>query len=160
MKDRKRLNFKEKKKELIRFLNLKKNRHMALATSADGMVQARMILIANEGHDIYFFTWKHSRKCKQIRKNPRVALCKDTVQIEGTAEILGDLSDEKIKKFTDVMRHRYPDAIKKWEHRPGMVLLRVKPALAVTGASGNGDTYIDYLDLKNQKAYSKRWAHY
>jgi general stress protein 26 len=109
---------------------------------------------------IYFFTWKHSRKCKQIEKNPRVALCKDIVQIEGTAEILGSLSDKKIKKFTDIMRRKYPDAIKRWEQRPGMVLVQVKPTLVVTGATSNGDSYIDYLDLTNQEAYSEKWACY
>jgi len=160
MEERKELNFKEKKKELARFLNSKKNRHMALATSSDGIVQARIVLIASKGLDIYFFTWKHSRKCKQIEKNPRVALCKDTTQIEGTAEILGNLSDQKIKKFTDVMRHKYPDAINKWEQKPGMVLLRVKPTFAVMGAYSNGDTYIDYLDLENRKAHSEKWAYY
>jgi general stress protein 26 len=160
MVERKELSFEEKKKGLINFLNLTKNRHMALATSCDDRVEARIILIANEGLDIYFFTWKHSRKCKQIEKNQKVALCKDTVQIEGIAEVLGSLSDEKIRKFTDIMRRRYPSVIKKWEQWPGMVLLRVRPTFAVTGASSNGNVYIDYLDLINQKAYSEKWAYY
>ncbi|MGD0978848.1 MAG: pyridoxamine 5'-phosphate oxidase family protein [Candidatus Bathyarchaeia archaeon] len=160
MEERKDLNFEEKKEELIRFLDSRDNRHMALATSRDDIVQARMILVASEGLDIYFFTWKHSRKFKQIEKNQRVALCKETIQIEGTAEILGDLSDKRIGKFTDIMKRKYPDAIKRWEQRPGMVLLRIKPVLAVNGASSNGGSYIDYLDLANQKAYSEKWANY
>ncbi len=158
--DRKNLDFEVKKQELVGFLNSKKNRHMALATSADDNVQARMILIASEGLDIYFFTWKHSRKCKQIEENPKVALCKDTVQIEGTAEILGELSDSKIKKFTDIMRSKYADAIRRWQAKPGMIMLRIRPTFAVTGASSNGDMNIDYLDLTNQKAYSEKWANY
>jgi general stress protein 26 len=160
VEERKYLNFDEKKEELISFLDSRDNRHMALATSHDGRVQVRMILIACEGLDIYFFTWKHSRKFMQIEKNPWVALCKDTMQIEGTAEILGSLSDKNIGKFTDIMRRRYPDAIKKWERRPGMVLLRIRPVFAINAASSNGDSYIDYLDLANHKAYSEKWAHY
>ena len=161
MEDRKELNFEEKKQELIRFLDLNENRHMALATSANSRVQVRMVLIASAGLDIFFFSWKHSRKCKQISRNPRVALCKDTIQIEGNAEILGSLSDRKIKKFTDVMISKYPDAVKNWEKRPGMVLLRVRPTFAVTGAnSRNGETWMDYLDLKKHKAYSEKWAHF
>jgi uncharacterized pyridoxamine 5'-phosphate oxidase family protein len=160
MEERKDLNFEEKKEELISFLDSRDNRHMALATSHGDRVQVRMILIASEELDIYFFTWKHSRKFKQIDKNPWVALCKDTIQIEGVAEILGSLSDENIGKFTDIMRRKYPDAIKKWKQRPGMVLLRIKPVLAVNAASSNGDSYIDYLDLTNQKAYSEKWANY
>jgi general stress protein 26 len=160
LRERKNLNFGKKKRALIRFLDSRDNRHMALATSHGDKVQARMILVANKGLDIYFFTWKHSRKFKQIEKNPRVALCKDTIQIEGTAEILGSLSDKSIGKFTDIIRRKYPDAIERWEERPGMVLLRIKPTLAVTGASSNGDTYIEYLSLANQRAYSERWAYY
>jgi uncharacterized pyridoxamine 5'-phosphate oxidase family protein len=160
MEERKDLNFDEKKEELISFLDSRDNKYMALATSHNDRVQARMILVASEGLDIYFFTWKHSRKFKQIEKNPQVALCKDTFQIEGTAKILGSLSDKNIRKFTDIMRRKCPNAVKRWEQRPGMVLLRIEPVLAVNGASSNGDSYIDYLDLANQKAYSEKWAYY
>jgi len=41
-----------------------------------------------------------------------------------------------------------------------MIILRIKPIFAVTGGSSDGDVYIDYLDLENEKAYSKKWAHY
>jgi uncharacterized pyridoxamine 5'-phosphate oxidase family protein len=141
MEERQGLSFEQKKEELIRFLGSRKNRQMALATSSDDRVQARMILIASEGSDIYFFTWKHSRKSKHTEKNARVALCKDTIQIERTAEIPGCLSDKRIRKFTDIMRCKYPEILKKWEQRPGMILVRVRPAMAVTGGSSNGDTY-------------------
>ncbi len=161
MKDREELNFDEEKQKLIEFLDSTENRHMALATSADNVVQTRMVLIASEGLDIYFFTWRHSRKCKQIEKNPRVALCRDVIQIEGTAEILGNLSDKKIEPFTDIMKRKYPDAIENWEQKPNMVLVRIRPSLAVTGGdSGNGDTYINYLDLTRHEAYSEKWANF
>jgi general stress protein 26 len=160
MAERKDLNFEGQKKKLVQFLDSEDNRHMALATSDGNRVQARIVLIASEGLDIYFFTWKHSRKFKQIERNPRVALCKDTVEIEGTAEKIGGLSDKKVAKFTDIMRRKFPDAIEKWEKKPGMKLLRIKPSFAVTGASSNGDTQIDYLDLENQRAYSEKWANY
>jgi general stress protein 26 len=156
----KELNYKAKKEELIRFLESKDSETMVLATSHNDKVLARNVLVATDGLDLYFFTWKHSRKCMQIQKNPRVALCKDKVQIEGVAEILGGLPDKKTEKYIDIMRRRFPEAIKEWEHRPGMIIVRVKPTFAVTGGSSNDDVYIDYLDLKNEKAYSKKWAHY
>lgn len=133
---------------------------MVLATSYKERVLARNVLVASKGLDLYFFTWKHSRKCMQIEKNPKVALCKDKVQIEGVAKILGELLDEKTKKYTDIMRRKFPEAIKKWERRLGMVIVRVRPTLVVTGGSFNGDVYIDFLDLENEKAYSEKWAHY
>ena len=156
----KELNYREKKEELIRFLESKDSETMMLATSHNDRVLSRNVLIANDGLVLYFFTWKHSRKSMQIRKNPKVALCKEKVQIEGVAEILGGLLEEKNKKFTDIMRHKFPEAIEKWERRPGMIIVRVKPTFAVTGGSFTSDVYIDYLDLKNEKAYSKKWAHY
>ena len=156
----KELNYREKKEELIRFLESKDSETMVLATSHNDRVLARNVLVASDGLNLYFFTWKHSRKCMQIQKNPKVALCKDKVQIEGVAEILGGLLDEKTKKYTDIMRRKFPEAIEEWERRPGMIIVRVKPTFAVTGGSSNDDVYIDYLDLKNEKAYSKKWAHY
>lgn len=157
---RKELDFEEKKKELIRFLESKKNKTMVLATSYKERVLARNVLVVSDGLDLYFFTWGHSRKCMQIEKNPKVALCKDQVQIEGVAEILGNLLDESVKKYTDVMRGKFPEAIKSWERRPGMVILKVKPTLVVTGGSFDSEVYIDFLDLENEKAYSEKWAYY
>ena len=78
------LDFEEKKQELIRFLDSKDTAVMALATSLNDRVLVRNVLVACSGLNIYFFTWGHSRKCMQIEGNPRVALCKDAVQIEGT----------------------------------------------------------------------------
>jgi general stress protein 26 len=157
---RKELNYREKKEDLIRFLESEESETMVLATSHNDRCLARNVLVASDGLDLYFFTWKHSRKSMQIRKNPKVALCKDRVQIEGVAEILGGLLDEKTKKFADIIRGKFPQAIEKWERRPGMIIIRIKPTFAVTGGNFNGDVHIDYLDLKNGKAYSKKWAHY
>ena len=157
---RKELDFEEKKKEVIKFLESKENETMVLATSYKERVLARNVLVASKGLDLYFFTWKHSRKCMQIEKNPKVALCKDRVQIEGVAEILGSLLDESIKEYTDIMRDKFPEAIKSWERRPGMVIVRVRPTVVVTGGSVDEPVSLDFLDLNSQRAYSERWAHY
>jgi general stress protein 26 len=156
---RKELDFKKKKEELIRFLESKDNAVMVLATSHGGQALARNVLIASDGLDLYLFTWKHSRKCAQIQANPRVALCKDNVQIEGIAEVLGDLLAEEIKKYTDILRGRFPDAIKQWEHRPAMVIIRVRPTFVVVGASTDPPC-LEYLDLGNEAAYAEQWACY
>ena len=157
---RKELDYKEKKEELIRFLESHDSRIMVLATSHNDRVLARNVLVASDGLDLFFFTWKHSRKCLQIEKNPKVALCKDKVQVEGVGEILGGLSDEKTKKYTNIMRRKYPESIERWERKPGMIIVGVKPKLVVMGGSSNGDVYIDFLDLENEKAYSEKWAYY
>ena len=156
-KSRRKLDFKAKKEELIRFLESKDNAVMALATSHNDHVLARNVLIATDGLDLYFFTWKHSRKCAQIQKNPRVALCKNNVQIEGVAEILGNLLDEETKKYTELIRNKFPDAIKQWEHRPGMIIVRVRPMFATIGGSADPPC-LEFLDLKKEEAYAEPWA--
>jgi general stress protein 26 len=132
---------------------------MVLATSHEGRVLARNVLIAHRGLDLFFFTWGHSRKCVQIRANPRVALCKGSVQIEGVAEILGGLIAETTREYTDVMRRKFPEAIARWEHRPGMVIVRVRPTCVVTGGS-TGEPCLEFLDLENETAHAERWAQY
>lgn len=157
---RKRLDYEKKKEEIIKFLESEDNVIMVLATSDNDRVLARNVLIASNGLDIYFFTWGHSRKCMQIEKNPRVALCKDNVQIEGVAEILGDLFDESNKHYTDIIRDKFPDAIKRWERYPGMVIARIRPTLVITGVNIKGEPYLEHLDLENETAYAERWAYY
>lgn len=153
------LNYGEKKEEFIRFLQSKDSAIMVLATSHQGRVLARNVLIARHDLDLYFFTWGHSRKCCQIRANPRVALCKDSVQIEGLAEILGDLVAENTKEHTDVMRKKFPEAMARWEHQPGMVIVRIRPT-SVVFAGTTDEPSLEFLDLENETAYTERWAHY
>jgi general stress protein 26 len=50
-------------------------------------------LIASDSLNIYFITWRRSRKFQQIERNPNVCLCKDIVEVEGVAEILGKLNN-------------------------------------------------------------------
>ena len=155
------LDYHKKKEEIIKFLESKDNAIMVLATSDNDRVTARNVLIANDGFDLYFFSWGQSRKCKQIRKNLKVALCKDDVQIEGVAEILGGLLDENNKEYTDILKTRFPDSVEKWKNRPGMIIVRVQSRLIATaGKTIDDQIYIDYLDIENKTAYSEKWAHY
>lgn len=158
---KKELDYTKKKEEIIKFLESKDNAIMVLATSHNDRVIARNVLIASNGLDLYFFTWGHSRKCIQIRENQRVALCKDDVQIEGVAEILGGLLDEKNKKYADILRNKLPDSVERWEHRPGMVIVRVRSTLIATaGEIIDDQVHLDYVDLANETAYAERWAYY
>jgi general stress protein 26 len=159
--NKKEINFEKIKEKFINFLESKDNAIMVLATSFKNRVIARNVLIANDGLDIYFFTWGYSRKCIQIKANPKVALCKDKVQIEGTAEILGDLFSQKNKKYTDIIRNKFPESIKRWEKKPGMVIVRIKPNfICVDGNILGDDVYLEYLDLENKRAYREKWAYY
>jgi len=155
---RKELDYKEKEEQIVRFLESEDNAIMVLATSHNDRVLARSVLIVSNGLDIYFFTWEHSRKCLQIQKNPRIALCKDNVQIEGVAEILGNLLGESNKEYTDIIRNKHPGAIESWKDQPGMVIARVRPTLIITGVSIDNEPYLEFLDLENETAYAERWG--
>jgi general stress protein 26 len=155
------LDYEEKIKEVIKFLESEESDTMVLATSFEDRALARNVLIFSRGLELYFFTWGHSRKCQQIRKNPNVALCKDDMKIEGMAEILGGLLKEKNKEYVDFMRSKAPESIENWEKYPGMVIVRVKPTRIVYGSRTiNDNAYLDFIDLENKKAYAERWAYY
>jgi hypothetical protein len=81
------------------------------------------------------------------------------VQIEGVAEILGDLIAEDTREHTKVMRKKFPEAIERWERRPAMVIVRVRPTRVVFAGSTD-EPSLDFLDLENEIAYTERWAHY
>jgi uncharacterized pyridoxamine 5'-phosphate oxidase family protein len=157
---RKELNYQKKKEEILKFLEKDENAVMVLATSLEDRVMARNVLIVNDGLDLYFFTWGHSRKCMQIQGNPKVALCKEDVQIEGVAEILGGLLDEGCSQYTKLIRNRFPEAVEDWEHRPGMVVGRIRPTfIATSGEIIDDEVYVHCVDLEKEVAYAERWAY-
>ena len=153
------LDFNKTKEKLLRLLEKRESAIMVLATSADDMVMTRTILTVNIGLDIYFFTWKSSRKCKQIKKNCHVSLCRDKIEIEGEAKILGSMTAKNNEKILERIKAKYPDAVKRWEAKPGMILIRIIPTFAcIDGYFIHSDAYVEYLDLKKQRAYRSKWA--
>jgi len=154
------LSYEEKRREFERFLASKESDVMVLATSHQHRVFARSVLVASRGVDLYVLTWRHSRKCMHIAGNAHVALCKDRVQIEATAEILGGLNEEKNRPYLDLVRGRFPEAAARWSRLPGMVVIKIHPIMvAIAGSSGKGPT-IEFLDLETHTAYAEKWAHY
>ena len=160
-KNRLDLDNEEKKDEIIKYLESEGCDTMVLATASDDRVLARTVLIFSEGLELYFFTWGHSRKCQQIRKNPNIALCKDNMMIEGRAEIVGGLTEEGTKEYADFMRTKNPESIERWEKHPNMVIVVVRPTQIVYGSRVvDGYVYLEFMDLKNGKAFAEKWAHY
>jgi uncharacterized pyridoxamine 5'-phosphate oxidase family protein len=155
------LNYSQTKDKLLLFLSAKENSVMVLATSSHDDVMARSVLVFNDGLDIYFFTWRYSRKYFQIERNNRVSLCKDKIEIEGTAEVLGLMNDEKNKKILEFLRKKQPGAIERWENKSNMVIMRIVPLFAcVDGYYINDDAYIEYIDFTRQYAYKTKWGYY
>ena len=152
------LPFEKKKEEIVAFLESRENAIMALATCAAGQVLVRMVLVACHGLDVHFFTWGGSRKCEQIRANPRVALCKGGVQIEGTATILGDLFSPSNTAIRGLFEERFPEAIARWRDRPAMVLVKIEPTSVVLAGEPGEEPHLQFVDLENEVAYDEPWA--
>jgi len=154
------LSYEEKRREFEQFLASKESDVMVLATSYQHRVLARSVLVASHGVELYVFTWRHSRKCMQIAGNAHVALCKDRVQIEATAEILGSLNEAKNRPYLDLIQRRFAEAATRWLRLPNMVVIKLHPIMvAVAASSGRGPT-IEFLDLETHTAYSEKWGHY
>ena len=156
---KKMLNYQKKKKEFIDFIQSKENAVMVLATSCDNHVLARKVLVVSDGINLYFFTWKSSRKCIQIQKNPRVAFCKDKINVEGIAEVIGCFNEKEVKKYLNLFKQKFPGVIEKWEQRPNMVIVRVKPTFVTIGGSDVTPS-LDFIDLEKEISYSEEWACY
>jgi general stress protein 26 len=155
----KNIDYSEAINKFLSFLENKENAVMVLATSADNVVMARPVLIMNDSLDIYFFTWKHSRKYIQIEKNHAVALCKDKFEVEGVAEIKGPMTSASNKKILEILKKKQPGAINRWENRPNMVIIRVKPVFAaIDGYFVNDEAYIEYIDFNKKYAFKMKWG--
>jgi general stress protein 26 len=145
---RDKLDYKDTKEKVVQFLE--KKHAIVLATSLEDRVTARTVSFANDGLDIFFMSWGHHHKCEQIRGNPKVALCRDNVQIEGVAEILGSPLDEKNVKYADRLRDKYPDDYERFADQSGMVIVKVVPTAVTIFGKGEDGFYLDCLDLEHQ----------
>jgi general stress protein 26 len=149
--------YEPKLREFLSFLQRPEHAVMVLATSGRGRVLARNVLTVTNGTNIYFFTWKYSRKCGDILQNPAVALCRDNVQIEGEATVVGYFGDAAVRPYLELFRKKFPESMNWWEQKPSMVIVQVVPTLVAIGGSVDPPT-IEYLNLRERRAYAERWA--
>jgi general stress protein 26 len=136
--------------EKSRFLG--DNRHMVLATSLNDTVTARTIDYVSSGLDIIFLSWGHHMKIIQINGNPKVGLCRDNVQIEGVAKVLGNPFDEK--KYSILYRDKLPILFDNFADVPGMTFVKFTPTSFKTFISGK-NRRLEYIDLSLKKAFWK-----
>ena len=155
------LDFNKSRDKLISFLDSRDDPVMVLGTSANNRVITREVLIINNDLDLYFFTWKYSRKTEQIKINNNVSLCKDKIEIEGKAEILGLLTMKENERILEMIRKIHPDSIDRWKSRPNMILIQIKPVFAcIDGYIENDYSYLEYINLMKKESYRLKWADY
>ena len=145
------LSFDKVKEEKSKFLE--SHHVIVLATSCDNRVTARTVTYATKGLEIYFMSWDHHKKILQIKENPKVALCKDNISIEGVAEILGNPLDERNNEYAEIYKEKLPRDFTGFANLPGMVMVKVTPTLIVSWVRRHNRFFLEYLDLKNKRAY-------
>ncbi|NHJ86947.1 MAG: hypothetical protein FK734_15905, partial [Asgard group archaeon] len=144
---RKELNFEEVKKEIIDILN--ESKQIVLSTSLNDRVTSRVMDFANDDLIIYFMSWDHNKKIKQITGNPQVALCLNNIQIEAKAEILGRLNEEKNSCFLDFHRRKFSEVyVKTFTNIPSIVLVRLTPIVITKFDNIDNRFHFTKLDIK------------
>jgi general stress protein 26 len=148
------LKFDEVKEDKLRFLE--QNQYVVLATSLNNRVTARTVTYVSEGLTIIFYTCTSLRKFAQIKANSKVALCLDNVNIEGTAEIVGNQQGEEYKRLWGIWKKKFGEDWFDWfdSNYPELsVFVKVTPTLIESYVSKDNKPALEYMDLQNKRAY-------
>jgi uncharacterized pyridoxamine 5'-phosphate oxidase family protein len=133
------------------------NREMILGTSFNDRVTARHISFVNDDLVIYFTSWDHNKKIVQMKGNPNVALCLHNVQIEGKAEVLNCVFEEKYKKMSDLFRLKFGAMwLDRFSHIKEFILVKVIPERIVKFETINKRFQLQNVDCKNKKVFQMR----
>ena len=120
---------------------------MALATSADGVVTNRVVMVAPCQERLYLLTAKESTKYPQMLKNPSVGLCAVLMQMTGAARPLGHPLDEANQQAAGAYKSVFEDYFNQFSASADYALVEITPARAVfyleTDAESRGYT-IDF----------------
>jgi len=102
---------------------------IALATVEDKIPSVRTVNSYYENGAFYVITYALSSKMKQIKNNPKVAICGDWFTAHGVGENLGHVLDEKNAKIMSTLR----SAFSSWygnghvnETEPNTCILRIR----------------------------------
>ena len=79
--------------------------------------------------------------------------CRDNVQIEGVAEILGSPLGERNKRYADILQEKYPEDHALFAHEPGMVIVRVLPTSIAVFDKSDGQFCLKCLDLESETVH-------
>lgn len=125
---------------------------MVFSTSADDRVSSRVVSTACYGDTIFFMSWGHHLKCKQIEKNPLVSFCSKNLQLEGRAEICGPALVEKNAELLELYKEKQPEYYAMFSQYPGMQIIRVKLHCATRFGYEGTSFYLDSVDMQELKA--------
>lgn len=152
---RKELDYKKFKDEIIQIFN--ENQEIVLATSSKNRVTSRTISFANDGLEIYFWSWIHNKKVAQIKENTNVALTLHKIQYEGEAEILGKPLDENNIEYLDLFYKKFSEMyVDIFSKIPEMILVKIYPTTIVKFEKICDRFHLQKMDIKNKNVYQMR----
>lgn len=146
------LNYDELQNRCVQYLNERK--FISVATSDRDQVRARVVDYINDGIRIVFLTWENSVKIDHLKHNPRIALCVDSLQIEGNAEFKGHPSLRENECLMALYRERHPLPYKNFINQPGMVVVTVEPELMILMSYQKRHLRLQHLDVLKLQAWS------
>jgi len=131
---------------------------MILATALDGKVTARSMSCVFNGINILFQTDSRFQKVEQIRNNPKVAFCYQSIQIEGVARICGHPSEKQNEFFIEKFRHFFKSSSELYSDMKNEIVIEVNPTLITIWKYENGRPLRDYLDVCGKLAYREYYV--
>jgi general stress protein 26 len=131
---------------------------MALASSVNNHVMVRNVSCLFYDGKVYFKTDKNFRKTQQIFENPQVALCWSGVQIEGTAENKGLVTDEPDRKFETLYKKFLWGSYNKYSHEDTEIIIEVTPKFVeIWDTSEDNYAYQIFIDFSDKTVEVKEY---
>ncbi|HET9929650.1 MAG TPA: pyridoxamine 5'-phosphate oxidase family protein, partial [Polyangiaceae bacterium] len=135
-------------REVLEFVRAEALAVQASVTPTNTPQAAVIGIVVSDAFEVFFDTLESSRKCQNLRENPRIALVVGwdekvgrTVQIEGVADEPTGAELERLKR---PYFERFPDGVVR-QSWPGITYVRVRPTwLRYSDFSGAEPRVVEY----------------
>lgn len=129
---------------------------MALASCVDNYPMVRNVSCLFYNDKIYFKTDKNFRKTQQLYANPRVAMCFNGTQVEGTAKITGLVVEEEGRVFEKKYKEFLWQSYNAYSHEDTEILVEVTPHFVeIWDEDENRNAYQIFINFDEKKAVYK-----
>lgn len=126
---------------------------MALGSCVDNTVTVRNMSCLFYGGKVWFKTDRNFRKTQQLFANPKVALCWNGVQIEGTAQCMGLVVEEEGRVFETAYNTYLKESYNKFSHVEDEIIFAVTPHFVeLWDTDTNGLAFQILLEYNENKA--------
>jgi uncharacterized pyridoxamine 5'-phosphate oxidase family protein len=107
---------------------------------------------------IFFQTGTDLIKYKQICENNNVALCVDNIQMEGIANILGNINDKQNSEIMRIYEKYYKNSYETYMHNETEVLIEIVLKKIIKWDYENSKPYRIFVDVDNKQARKEMYS--